>query len=153
MKNPILEARLLHIKAWLYFSLMLLVGILAFVIFNAMTNVPANPEPVFFCGTPSGIADAEFNKGKELFAANCQSCHHKNMKDRLTGPALGGTRQRWSAYPEKDLYDFIRTSQRMIRKGHPRAKELWKEYRPARMNNFKKLTDADIEALLVFIGS
>ena len=27
--------------------------------------------------------------GKDLFVANCAACHNKNMKDNLTGPALG----------------------------------------------------------------
>ena len=36
------------------------------------------------------IAGPTKEAGKELFIANCASCHNKNMKDKLTGPALGG---------------------------------------------------------------
>ncbi|MBK8557670.1 MAG: c-type cytochrome [Lewinellaceae bacterium] len=36
-------------------------------------------------------------EGKSLFIANCASCHAKDMKSNLTGPALGGVEERWSA--------------------------------------------------------
>ena len=58
-------------------------------------------------------------EGKTLFTANCAACHNKNMKDKLTGPALGGTEERWAAYPRTDLYKWIRASQSMIDAGHP----------------------------------
>lgn len=89
--------------------------------------------------------------GKNLFKANCASCHAKNMKSDLTGPALGGVEQRWSAYPREDLYGFIRNSQSMIDKGHPRAKGIWEEWQPTVMNNFPNLTDDDIESLILYI--
>ena len=79
--------------------------------------------------------------GKELFIANCASCHNKNMKDDLTGPALAGTEERWSAFPRKDLYAWIRNSQALIATGHPRANELWGKWKPTLMNNFPGLTD------------
>jgi len=73
------------------------------------------------------------------------------MKDKLTGPALGGTTGRWAKYPREDLYGFIRHSQQMIKARHPRARQLWKEYQPTTMNNFPALTDQDLEALLKYI--
>jgi mono/diheme cytochrome c family protein len=89
--------------------------------------------------------------GKELFTANCASCHAKDMKTKLTGPALSGVEERWSAYPRKDLYSWIRNSQALIATGHPRAVELWNEYKPVLMNNFVALTDEQIESLLLYI--
>jgi mono/diheme cytochrome c family protein len=89
--------------------------------------------------------------GKELFTANCAACHAKNMKDKLTGPALEGTEDRWAAYPRADLYAWIRNSQALIKTGHPRATELWNQYKPTLMNNFTALTDEQIESLLLYI--
>ena len=90
--------------------------------------------------------------GKELFTANCASCHAKNMKDNATGPALSGTEERWSAFPRTDLYKWIRNSQAMIQSGHPRATELWAKWKPTAMNNFPQLTDEQIESLLLYIN-
>ncbi|HNM24660.1 MAG TPA: c-type cytochrome, partial [Saprospiraceae bacterium] len=91
-------------------------------------------------------------EGKSLFSANCAACHNKNMKDDMTGPALGGVEDRWSAYPRKDLYSWIRGSKAMIDAGHPRATELWSKYKPTIMNNFPGLTDEQIESILLYIN-
>jgi len=91
--------------------------------------------------------------GKELFIANCASCHNKNMKDDLTGPALAGTEERWAAFPRKDLYAWIRNSQALIATGHPRANELWAKWKPTLMNNFTSLTDEQIESMLLYISA
>jgi mono/diheme cytochrome c family protein len=90
--------------------------------------------------------------GKELFTANCASCHNKNMKDNLTGPALGGLEDRWSAFPRKDLYSWIRNSQAQITAGHPRATELWNKWKPTVMSNFPGLTDEQIESMVLYIN-
>lgn len=90
--------------------------------------------------------------GKELFSANCGACHNKNMKDNLTGPALGGLEDRWAAYPRADLYSWIRNSQALIATGHPRATELWNKWKPTLMNNFTGLTDEQIESIILYIN-
>ncbi len=90
--------------------------------------------------------------GKDLFIANCAACHNKNMKDNLTGPALGGVEDRWQAFPRTDLYKWIRGSQSLIAAGHPRAVELWNKYKPTMMNNFPGLTDEQIESLILYIN-
>ena len=89
--------------------------------------------------------------GKALFQNNCASCHAKNMKTNATGPALGGTQERWADYPEEDLYGWIRNSQAMIESGHPRANELWDEWGPTVMTSFPNLKDEDIAAILTYI--
>lgn len=90
--------------------------------------------------------------GKELFIANCAACHNKNMKDNLTGPALGGMEERWAAYPRADLYSWIRNSQSLISAGHPRATELWNTWKPVLMNNFTGLTDEQIESIILHVN-
>jgi cytochrome c553 len=89
--------------------------------------------------------------GKALFKNNCASCHNKDMKSKLTGPALGGTEDRWANYPQEDLYGWIRNSQGLIAAGHPRAKELWTEWQPTVMTSFPNLTDQDIANILFYI--
>ena len=73
------------------------------------------------------------------------------MKDDLTGPALGGSEERWSEYPQEDLYNWIRNSQAMIQAGHPRAVELWNKFKPTVMNSFAGFTDEDIASILLYI--
>jgi len=94
---------------------------------------------------------ADTAEGETLFKNNCAACHNKNMKDNLTGPALGGVEERWSAYPREDLYKWINNSQAMISEGHPRATELWTQWKPTVMNNFT-LTDQQIENVLAYIN-
>jgi cytochrome c2 len=150
-----IESKLLQTKAMLYAMLALLLVVLSYVSF-VKTEKPdtgcATKTNEAFCGTESSQSlSPESQKGKELFLANCASCHNKNMKDDLTGPALGGVETRWAAFPRKDLYQFIRGSQAMIKEGHPRAVELWQKHKPTPMNDFPSLTDEDIEALLTYI--
>jgi mono/diheme cytochrome c family protein len=94
---------------------------------------------------------AAVEAGKSLFKNNCASCHNKDMKSKLTGPALGGVEERWSSFPQEDLYKWIRNSQGMIAAGHPRAKELWTEWQPTVMTSFPNLTDQDIANMLAYI--
>jgi len=105
-----------------------------------------------FAATISLHAAPNVEEGKNLFIANCASCHNKNMKDNLTGPALGGMEERWSAYPRKDLYAWIRNSQALIATGHPYANELWGKWKPVLMNNFPGLTDDQIEGIILYVN-
>lgn len=95
--------------------------------------------------------EADIAAGKALFKAQCNQCHAKDMKSKLTGPALGGVEERWADYPREDLYAWIRNSQAMISAGHPRATELWNEWKPTIMNPFPALTDAEMENVLAYI--
>lgn len=96
-------------------------------------------------------APADLDAGKALFRNYCATCHNKNMVADLTGPALGGTQERWAEFPEEDLYRWIRGSAAMIDEGHPRATELWAAWKPTVMNNFPQLTDQEIFNILGYI--
>src|SRR5687768_8057057 len=98
----------------------------------------------FFVGNLA--AEPSVETGKTLFMNQCASCHNKNMKDDLTGPALGGVEDRWSSYSQEELYNWIRNSQVMIAAGHPRAVELWSRWKPTVMNSFPAFTDEELES-------
>ncbi len=100
---------------------------------------------------PTMAQDADIEAGKTLFRNQCATCHNRDMKSNLTGPALGGTQERWADYPREDLYSWIRNSQALIASGHPRATELWNTWKPTLMNNFLNLTDQEIENILAYI--
>ncbi|MEZ4935521.1 MAG: cytochrome c [Saprospiraceae bacterium] len=108
-------------------------------------------ETIGWCGVSEPAASSMQGLGKTLFKNNCASCHNKDMKSKMTGPSLGGVTQRWSAFPKEDLYRWIRSSQKMIDEGHPKAKELWDEWKPTVMTNFSNLTDEEIEGVLSYI--
>ena len=106
---------------------------------------------ILILGTHSLKAQADLAEGETLFKNYCASCHNKNMKDNLTGPALGGVEERWADYPKEELYAWVRNSQAMIADGHPRAVELWNEWKPTVMNNFPALTDQQIDNILAYV--
>lgn len=98
------------------------------------------------------FAEVSPDIGKTLFKSNCAQCHAKNMKSAATGPALGGVEERWADYPLTDLYAWIRNSQAMInQEKHPRAVELWNQYKPTVMTAYPDMTDDDVASILAYI--
>lgn len=100
--------------------------------------------------TFSAVTAANLDNGKELFKANCATCHNKNMTDKLTGPPINTGLANWSAYPKADLYNWIRNSQAMVAQGHPQAVKAWNEYKPTVMTAFPTLTDENIDDILAY---
>ena len=96
------------------------------------------------------LAQENVDEGKALFKANCAQCHNKNMKDDLTGPALGGINERWSG-KEDLLYDWIRNSQEVIASGDEYANEIYNKWGKSLMNPFPNLTDEQIANMLFYI--
>jgi mono/diheme cytochrome c family protein len=103
----------------------------------------------FILTTFAVFAQPSPDAGKTLFSNYCASCHAKNMKTALTGPALGGAEANWDT--KENLYAWIRNSQAMIQSGHPRAVEVWNTYKPTVMTAFPKLTDDEIASILLYI--
>lgn len=91
--------------------------------------------------------------GKGLFRTNCGSCHNKNMKSDMTGPALSGVRDRWSDFPITDLYNWVKNSSKMVEENHPRALDVYTEWKRSPMTSFNNLTDEDVEAILTYVES
>jgi cytochrome c2 len=96
--------------------------------------------------------DGDVDAGKTLFRNLCASCHNKDMKSDLTGPALGGSEERWAAFPKEDLYNWIRNSQALVKAGHPRAVEIYNQWKQVQMTAFTSLTDAEITNILAYIN-
>ncbi|MEL6658743.1 MAG: cytochrome c [Bacteroidota bacterium] len=112
-----------------------------------------------WCGTvspieyvPEGLSE-EYKLGETIFRNNCAACHASDMKTNLTGPALGGSLERWEAYGgEEALYAWIQNSQQMIQEGQNlRAQQLWEEWGPTIMNSFINLTDEEIAAVMLYV--
>ncbi|NNF35411.1 MAG: c-type cytochrome [Saprospiraceae bacterium] len=97
----------------------------------------------------NSYGQADIDAGKNLFKQYCGACHAKNMVSAATGPALAGAQERWG--DDVALYAWIRNSQALIAEGHPRAVELWNEYKPTIMTAYPDLTDDEIGSLLLYI--
>lgn len=97
---------------------------------------------------PAGAPDLD--AGKTVFTSLCASCHNRNMKDPLTGPALGDVQARWADFPEADLYSWIRNSQALVAAGHPRGTAVFNEWGSV-MTAFPTLTDQEIANVLAYI--
>lgn len=97
----------------------------------------------------SVFAQANLDEGKDLFRNNCASCHNKNMKSKMTGPALGAVEERWES--EELLYAWIKNSQGVIATGNTYAVNLYNEYNQSQMQAFPNLTDENIANILAYI--
>ena len=97
------------------------------------------------------LSAADAAVGKTLFINQCATCHNKNMKEKLTGPALGGVETRWES--KAKLYSWIRNSQAMIASGDAYAVKLYNEYGKSQMTAFPNLKDADIDNILAYIAA
>jgi len=90
------------------------------------------------------------SSGKKLFKSNCASCHNRNMRDEMTGPALAGVRSRWKGR-EALLYDWIRNSAQLIADEDVYALALFKKWDRSVMTAFPNLRDEEIDAMLAYI--
>ena len=138
------------LPALLFFCLLLIGGPSAFAQDDPAPETPAE-APVEAGAVAPGAGD--YKKGKALWNANvCGSCHNKNMKDKATGPALGGVEERWSAEPREHIYRWVQQSQALIASGESaRALTVWNQWSPTVMSNYTGLTNSDVEHLLAFI--
>ncbi len=87
--------------------------------------------------------------GKALFNQKCASCHA--IDKQLVGPALKGVEDRWD--DKKMIYEWVRNSAAVIKKGYPRAVEVYGQFNKIQMTAFPELKDADIDAILGYIAT
>lgn len=98
------------------------------------------------------MPEADVKEGEKIFLNNCASCHNKNMKDDMTGPALGGVQERWADQPEV-LYSWVRNSQAVVQSGNAYAVNLYNEWNQAVMQAFPTLTDEQIDKVLAYVDA
>lgn len=96
-----------------------------------------------------------WTKGRDIFRANCASCHHPVNKG--TGPAMVGVVERWEENADYDgisgkdwLYRWVRNNQEVLATGHTYANNLYVEWNKSVMNLFPALTDEDIDAIFYY---
>jgi mono/diheme cytochrome c family protein len=82
------------------------------------------------------------------FSTKCSSCHTVGGGD-LIGPDLKGVTAR---RPRGWLVSWIRSSERMIRKGDPAAVALFRRYRQQQMPDHQ-LSEAQVERLLDYLAA
>ncbi|GEM_PF-7076235 len=86
--------------------------------------------------------------GKELFVANCSSCHTP-YKD-ATGPKLVGVTKRRS---DKWIRSWVRNSAKMIANGDKQAVALYSEWHKTAMTSFPDLSKEDMNKLMEYLAS
>ena len=92
---------------------------------------------------------AQSQDGKALFNQKCASCHA--IDKQLVGPALKGVEDRWD--DKKMIYEWVRNSASVIKKGYPRAVAVYAEFNKIQMTAFPELKDQDIDAILGYINT
>jgi mono/diheme cytochrome c family protein len=120
------------------------------MIYNRLTSSILVILFTFSLSTLFAQDQAAVEAGKGLFKAKCATCHNKDMKSKMTGPALGGVQDRWG--DDVALSSWIRNSQAMVSKGHPRAVQIYNEYNKSVMTSFPELKDADIANILAYVN-
>lgn len=92
----------------------------------------------------------KISNGKKLFLQYCPSCHNKNLKDDMTGPALGNiTLFRDSSY----LLNFTKNSGKLISDDNIIANCLYDRWNASVMSSFEFLSNDEINNIYLFIES
>ncbi len=101
------------------------------------------------------VDKAKWTEGKALFKSNCAACH--NPKADGTGPALQGVTSRWENAGDfkgktgkQWLHVWINNWNDAAGSGYKYAQEMAAS-RPAAMNTFPTLKEADIDNILLYV--
>lgn len=127
-------------------------GVLAFVLFLwILKTFLQEPEyEQLGCGAKNytPILTDNARKGKMLFINNCATCHNKNMKDKLTGPAL----QDWRNYlkDENGMLLFLHNSKAYLKNNKWLRKKM-KEFEGSECVAFPNLDLEDVKAIIGYI--
>lgn len=105
--------------------------------------------PIAHAARPARTAadSTDLRKGQQLFQTYCTTCH--NFGQRSIGPHLGRV---MTDVPVNWLKKFIHNAPDLIAKGDARAKRLYTDYGQM-MPAFTNLDDADLDRLVLYIGS
>ena len=148
--------------------ILLIVGLLVFIVISFYFGVSKGiersnieemeDEAIGWCGNTKhtfyyreGHGSEYYEEGKSLFKNNCAMCHHKNMKDPLAGPGLGGAIGRWRN-DTVSLLSYLNNPREYINNGHDlRMIALHKEYYHAGKDNMEGLTIEEVKRLVDYI--
>jgi mono/diheme cytochrome c family protein len=97
----------------------------------------------------STYAQGKAAEGKQLFQANCQSCH--SLDKALTGPALRGFKQRGPWADQKEVYKWVHNPAGYMA-SNAYTKGLQQQY-GAIMSSFPSFTEAQIDAITEYIST
>jgi cytochrome c2 len=146
----------IYFKQLANLALAFLIFILSFFAYQIfIVNVEPQPQGVNGTQPPSWNSKIEnyeeIQLGMQLFKNNCGSCHAKNMKAKMTGPALKDVEKRWNNNRE-NLRAWIRNSQAYLATGDMYTNAMYQEYGGSVMTAFPNLTDEEIDAILDYIN-
>lgn len=139
--------------------LLIVIGFLTITISAAFFSEKPDEEIAAICvsepliATTSPALTTSIKTGKKLFMINCATCHNKNMKSDMTGPALAGVRERWSDYPAQDLYAWIKNSTKLIEAEHPKAVAVYTNWDKVTMPAFHNMTEEEVIAILDYVDT
>lgn len=85
--------------------------------------------------------------GETLFKTNCVVCHRINQRN-CGGPNIIDAYERWE---DKKLFKAYIRNSKSVREKNEYAKKMWLEYGMIESHNFPKLSDADINAIIVYL--
>ncbi|OSZ78996.1 hypothetical protein CAP35_12320 [Chitinophagaceae bacterium IBVUCB1] len=96
--------------------------------------------------TPLPVKTMDYEKGKNIFRTNCESCH--NVYKDATGPQLAYITQRrdWEWFKA-----FVRNSSKLIADGDKYANCVYYKWNKIAMTAFPTLTEADFVALANYL--
>lgn len=92
------------------------------------------------------IYSQEFEKGKEIFTANCAGCH--NMEKKVVGPPLENTIE---AQGREWTSKWIVNNIELRASGDAHANEIYNEYNQQAMPGFEYLKSEDLNSLLDYM--
>ncbi len=146
----------IYFKQLANLTLAFLVFIFSFFAYQIfLVNTDSETQVIDGSESPSWTSQIEnyeeIQLGMQLFKNNCASCHAKNMKTKMTGPALKDVEKRWNNNQE-NLRAWIRNSQAYLTTGDEYANALYKEYGGSVMTAYPNMTDEEIDAILEYIN-
>ncbi len=136
-----------NIRILITCSWILLLGVAGIFAYMAIYNKPDTvKEELAICGNTINTSVSGYSKGRELYTANCASCHIpiKNA----TGPALVSAMANRNA----DWLCKHITNPEFISKDK-RSKELLKEYNGTKCMKAPQLSCQDVDSLIVYVNA
>jgi mono/diheme cytochrome c family protein len=102
---------------------------------------------ILFLGQTSWLTAQDSKNGKEIFDANCASCH--GVCNRGAGPALKDISTRRS---EEWLIKWIRNNEALRKSGDAQALQVFNDNGGAIMPAFAQFSDTEIKDLLAYVA-